>query len=302
MVNTNSVVGTDTYLDVRSDFLAKRSVLVKRSRSKCGPKLASAATAADTVNLSARGYIRLERNGTSRAAHPMKRMELPNEGMARFFEIEIPILSEAIVPHEEAETPEDMSTGVFKEFSTLTTREQYSTGAQHISGCTTMYIISRKGVYAVHWWENVSFAVDQGEWGSERTQDELFQSTVIDMLKNGGEYHPKLDNSIEDDYIKAYLIIPTETWDGKAGGYADRWETVRTKVGEIIPTLQDRSRWKDITYVGRDNDDDELHAERSAVGKNIFKYDPRHRSGGRSMKTAKMWVEDELTPYHDDAW
>ncbi|KAJ5423594.1 hypothetical protein N7491_008810 [Penicillium cf. griseofulvum] len=217
----------DPYLDGRADFLAKRSNLVKRSRSKCGPNLASAATAADIVNLSARnvslGYIRLERNGTSRAAHRVKRMELPNESMGVFFEYEIPNLSEPIVPHEEAETPEDMSTGVFKKFSTLRAREQYSTGTQHISGCTTMYIISRKGVYAVHWWENVSFDADLVWMEDGQTQDELFQSTVIDMLTDGGAYHPKLDDSIEDEYIKAYIVRPTTTWNDVAGGYADRW-------------------------------------------------------------------------------
>ncbi|CEO58386.1 hypothetical protein PMG11_03115 [Penicillium brasilianum] len=86
---------TDPYLDGPADFLAKRSNLVKRSRSKCGPNLASAATAANIVNLSARnvslGYIRLERNGTSRAAHRVKRMELPNESMGVLIEYEIPI-------------------------------------------------------------------------------------------------------------------------------------------------------------------------------------------------------------------
>lgn len=36
--------------------------------------------------------------------------------------------------------------GVY-EINTLCAREQYSTRAQHIPGCTTMYSISRKGVY-----------------------------------------------------------------------------------------------------------------------------------------------------------
>ena len=39
--------------------------------------------------------------------------------------------------------------------------------------------------------------------------------TVIDMLKNGGKFHPKLDATlIEDDSIKAHLKRPNEAWDG----------------------------------------------------------------------------------------
>ncbi|KAI2695114.1 hypothetical protein CBS147332_9447 [Penicillium roqueforti] len=261
---------------LRADFLAKRSNLVKLSRSKCGPNLASAATAADIVNQSARnvslGYIRLERNRTSCAVHRVKSMELPNESMGVFFEYEIPNLSEAIVPYEEAETPEDMSTGGFKKFSTLRAREQYSTGAQHILGCTTMYIISRKGVYAVHWWENVSFTADDVWMEDGQTQDELFQSTVIDMLTDGGANHPKLDDPIEDEYIKAYIVRPTTTWDNVAGGYADQWETVRTTVGEIIPTLQDRSRWMDVTHQSQSS----YGIPEAAQYASVCLYSPRH--------------------------
>jgi len=53
----------------------------------------------------------------------MKHMELPNKSIDVFFENEIPNLSEPIVRYEEAETPEDMSTGVFKKFSILKSRD-----------------------------------------------------------------------------------------------------------------------------------------------------------------------------------
>ncbi|KAB8211917.1 hypothetical protein BDV34DRAFT_219134 [Aspergillus parasiticus] len=51
--------------------------------------------------------------------------------------------------------------------------QQYSTGMAHLSGSTTMYIISRKSVYATHWWENVSFNPDPIWWNpADQTDDE----------------------------------------------------------------------------------------------------------------------------------
>ncbi|KAH7346868.1 hypothetical protein BKA65DRAFT_286006 [Rhexocercosporidium sp. MPI-PUGE-AT-0058] len=86
--------------------------------------------------------------------------------------------------------------------------EEYSTGTAELKGCTTMYIISHKGVYATHWWENVSFDPDK-DWKPKTTTTtaEMFQDTVIDVLEKGGNYHPRLGAAtlIEDDYIKALL-------------------------------------------------------------------------------------------------
>lgn len=96
------------------------------------------------------GYICLERNGTSRAVHRMKYMDLPNKNTSIFFENRIPNLGGPIVLYEETEIPKDMRAGVFKKFSILKSRNQYSTRIQYISDCTTIFIISRKGLYTVH--------------------------------------------------------------------------------------------------------------------------------------------------------
>ncbi|KAE8410469.1 hypothetical protein BDV36DRAFT_302730 [Aspergillus pseudocaelatus] len=287
--------------------LEKRiSHLVKRSRPKCGPKLALA----DTVSLSTSnsrnvsvGFIRFERNTTAL----QKRMELPGDSLGKFYQKELPHLTEPIVPHEEAPTAEDMSTGVMKAFSSVRRRQQYSTGTAHLSGCTTMYIISRKGVYATHWWENVSFAPDPIWRNSpDQTDDEIFQATVIDMLRNGGRYHPKLDkNLIEDDYIRAYLIRPATAYnEGPDGvGYTQRWAQIRTTVGELVPKLQDTSLWTEIPYNALDNDDPDLDEQDGTSGKNLFKYDPLHIfESGVKGPLAMLWVEDKLTPYHEDHW
>ncbi|KAH9215905.1 hypothetical protein DL95DRAFT_408121 [Leptodontidium sp. 2 PMI_412] len=191
-----------------------------------------------------------------------KRMEIPKRKMGAFFKREMPRWA-PIVPHESANN---------------------STGTAHLKGCTTIYIISRKGVYATHWWENVSFAPDK-RWltAKLKTDAQLFQSTVIDVLKDGGRFHPKLDAGlIEDSYIRAYLVIPTQTYlesgpeDVKC---PEQWQQIRDVVGKIIPTLADASLWKDIRYTAVADNEVKLFDSKKRQGKNFFKYDPAHTVG-----------------------
>ncbi|KAE8332767.1 hypothetical protein BDV39DRAFT_199765 [Aspergillus sergii] len=148
-----------------------------------------------------------------------------------------------------------------------------------------MYIISRKRVYATHWWENVLFNPDP-IWRNpaDQTNDEIFQAIVIDMLRNRRKYHPKLDmNPIEDVYIWAYLIRPATAWNAGPDG--------------------DASPWTEILYNTLNNDDLRLYAEDGTNGNNIFKYDSlRIFEPGLKGDLAMLCVEDELTPYHEDHW
>ncbi|KAL3429545.1 hypothetical protein BDV09DRAFT_190039 [Aspergillus tetrazonus] len=277
------------------------------SRASRSRSALSGSTTSHNVSL---GFIRLERNGTvsssSIPAQRDKRMELPDHDIGAFYGKELPRLSEPIVPHDTAPIPEDMSTAVMKTFSSLGRRKQYSTGVAHLSGCTTMYIISRRAVYATHWWENVSFDPDPEWLGDDRTEEGIFQSTVLDMLAQGGRYHPRLDALlIEDNYIQAYLIHPMQTWHENTGdvGYPEKWEAIRNKVGELVPTLQDPARWTDIPYKALMNNDEELDERGGTAGKNLFKFDPLHIfESGAKGPLAMMWAEDRLEPYHRDQW
>jgi hypothetical protein len=53
---------------------------------------------------------------------------------------------------------------------------------------------------------------------------------VLDVIRNGGTYHPKLDASIADNWIRGYLIHPTQTSreDGPDDvGYPEPWQRIR---------------------------------------------------------------------------
>ncbi|KAJ5771519.1 uncharacterized protein N7511_003570 [Penicillium nucicola] len=288
------------FIDTVDNLLLEGDVshLVKRgSREKCGPKLADSDNTKRSV-----GFILFERNVTTLD----KRMELPKRSMGLFYDKEFVRLTERVVPHDSASRAEYMSTGVMTTFASLPQDKVYSNGGQ-LSGCTTLYVISRKGVYAVHWWENVSFDPDL-VWRRPRTQttEDIFQKTVLDMLTNGGRYHPKLDASlIEDNWIRAYLLHPTEAWNADEGGqpYTAQWEMIRTHVGQLIPTLQDQSRWKDIPYEALDDEDPRLRMLKATAGRYLFKYDPAHIIGRRqTAQLAMLWFEDDKNRYHKDQW
>lgn len=103
-------------------------------------------------------------------------------------------------------------------------------------------------------------------------------------------------------FVRAYLIHRTTTHREDPGdvSYPEQWEAIRTTVGKLVPTLRDASRWTDIPYKAVD-DNELLDTEGSVAGKNLFKYDPMHRfESGKRGRLAMLWVEGEITPYHED--
>ncbi len=87
-----------------------------------------------------------------------KRMLLPVKSMGFFYSRSFPYMKPIVL-----DTPDsvgDMSTSVIQEFSKLKPNEEFSTGTAGLKGCTTLYIISRTGVFAAHYWESISFSPD----------------------------------------------------------------------------------------------------------------------------------------------
>ncbi|XMA17497.1 hypothetical protein WAI453_010288 [Rhynchosporium graminicola] len=139
------------------------------------------------------------------------------------------------VPSFFSQAPEILSSGTIMEDADLPTltsepemkdkagndvpETQFSTGTAELKGCTTLYITSHKGVFAAHYWENVSFDPDdiclaRGDdiWTPE-AKAKIFKTTVLDPLKHGSKYHPSLRaKTLEGEYIRAYLIVPDTKW------------------------------------------------------------------------------------------
>lgn len=196
--------------------------------------------------------------------------------------------------------PQDMATSVFEEFED----EVFSLGTGFLCGCTTLVIISRKAVYIGHYWENISFSPDKVWLDLYKTSEAAFKRTVINGLTVGvgrGTYPEQVSlkgqkHRIQDSYLHAYLMIPSDNSEGYEDGYRDKWEQIKEIVNGILPDLSTGDRWTEVKYKPLLKDSKLL--ENTARGRILFKYDPNHNG---KKKTA-LWIEQNATPYHDDEW
>ncbi|KAK0105553.1 hypothetical protein ONS95_004089 [Cadophora gregata] len=212
------------------------------------------------------------------------------------------------VTRESAEKPKDLSASIIQDLTNLGTVRynkgndvavtQFNTGTAELKERTKLYIISRKGVFAVLYWESVSFEPDD-EWlaadqvWTSPAKQKTFKTTVLDLLKNGSKYHPELKRKLlEDEHIKAYLIGWRE--EGASGtGYESQWTQMKDMVASIIPTLTD-DRWCG-DQIHTSQGQGRLENRYKADEKNVFKYDSQHPVAGtdETLHKEALWVKCE---------
>ncbi|KAF2120140.1 hypothetical protein BDV96DRAFT_674367 [Lophiotrema nucula] len=196
----------------------------------------------------------------------------------------------------------DMNTADFETFRNR--RKEFSFQTHGLIGCTVLAIISRKGVYIAHYWESISFSIEQ-EWLEKyKTQERAFDETVIQALNNGIKGQQKSLRShkpeVDDEHIRAYLMRPFDSYDETEDGYRDKWNRMKDTVGDILPTLKDESRWTEIIY-HRVASSEDLNGPR---GRCLFKFDPKHPTGNgdTTTKSTRFWSEANFRPWHEDDW
>ncbi|KAF3395770.1 hypothetical protein F1880_006520, partial [Penicillium rolfsii] len=133
----------------------------------------------------------------------------------------------------------------------------------HLSACTTLYVISRKGVYGVH--------------------------CKVEA------------NLIEDNWIMAYLLHSKEACDADEGGqqYTALFDRIRTHVGQSVPKLQEQSRWTDVPYDAVNSKDGRLTDPQVTAGRYLFKYDAAHIIGRRQTARTRRC---RITRINGDGW
>ncbi|PGH18849.1 hypothetical protein AJ79_00262 [Helicocarpus griseus UAMH5409] len=233
-------------------------------------------------------------------------MELPEgldpTAMDDFMRNEIPQAEEIVWQVREGT---DMNTAIIQSYQTP---NAFSLGVAGLCGCTSLWIISRQGVYATHYWESISFRPDRiWKLNSKESTRSVFDRTVTEGLRNGigagaEIQQARLDPALlGDQNIRGYIVRPEKSCGKKprVNGYSHWWKLIRSTVSEIIPALDPTiypDRWRDIVYNRRDRNDMDLINR--AYGHVLFKYDPDHNG----KRKAALWVEHNAVPYHDDEW
>lgn len=186
-----------------------------------------------------------------------------------------------------------------------------SYGTRQLCGCTVLLIVSKRGVYAAHYWENIVFDPDQYYIDKYGAADKLFERFVIKGLTEGvrtGRPTPQVSlknykDRIIDDSIRGFLMIPRRSANDVEDGYRNRWNQIKNTVGDLIPQLkpaldeqgqETNDKWREYKYDAIEVDD-RRHTTTPA-GKVLIKYDPDHDK----KKKISIWMEDSLI--YDNDW
>lgn len=197
--------------------------------------------------------------------------------------------------------PYDVNTSLYYDFS-----QARSLSAIRLKGCTMMAVISRRGVFIGHWWENLSFSIDDDllEKWAPKTPEQIFQINVLDGIKNGvtelGKPSQmsltKFAQELGDEHVRAFLIRPNQNKDRNSNGkdgYPEQWQRMRDEVVRILPKINEDGRWQTVIY---DVVPQARFLNTSPRGRLLFKIDPEHVPAatrrGKATRLAVLWLED----------
>jgi hypothetical protein len=200
-------------------------------------------------------------------------------------------------------TQYDVNTATFKKYS----RKKISLATQDLHGCSSLAIVSRKGVYLTHYWESIGYRPaprDLTKWGS--TQEEEFKKYVLTGLRDGiknkiREQDSLRDNAkaLEDEHTYAYLIHPAPNRVNRQGYETDRAK-IQAVVEEYLPSIKAQDRFTMVPYTVEPN---AKIRSSTTKGRLLFKYDPEEAlPPGKGMLTAKAMLWSETTVLYDDTW
>lgn len=190
-------------------------------------------------------------------------------------------------------------------------------GVKGIYGCTVVIIVSEKGAYISHIWENPVF-VDQD---FNPTDDNLFMTNTFNSLRDGTTYAQSVTALIGTDQNpgvlnalyapKIFVLTPFTThWDWQKFGistplrYQSRAEDLAQKLADILPG----SGGNAITVGYKRTSWQASSQEPGIAGRAILEVDPFQMwlttpwdlsSAGLQVGRWRLWVEDQLITYQD---
>ncbi|KAK0649719.1 hypothetical protein B0T16DRAFT_457105 [Cercophora newfieldiana] len=146
-----------------------------------------------------------------------------------------------------------------------------------LAGRTGLVIVSKKGVYFAHYWENIGFSLDTHE--QYQTQEAAFKFTILKGLSSGvaGNPPPGLQREqdslrgiasvIDDESLHAFLVIPSNRW------VEYRYNPAQDEEGKGL----DSPLWH------------------TARGRVLFKYDPDHQGKHKTLLAIEDTIQEKVS-------
>ena len=190
-------------------------------------------------------------------------------------------------------------------------------GVKGVYGCTAVLVVSEKGVYIAHIWENPVFV----DHGSNPTDDNSFTINAFNSLRDGTEYAQSVTGLIGTDQNpgvlnaiyapKVFVLTPfTTDWDRQNFGisttlrYQRRVQELAQKITSIVPGSGGTGIVLGYTRTTRQASSQEP----GIAGRAILEIDPSYarlttpydpKSTGLQIGRWRLWVEDQLITYQD---
>ncbi|KAJ5146011.1 uncharacterized protein N7515_000575 [Penicillium bovifimosum] len=194
---------------------------------------------------------------------------------------------------------------------------KYAIGVKGIYGCTLVIVVSEKGVYISHIWENPVFI----DGCCMPTKDDWFKKHTLDALRDGTEYTQSVASLIGTDQNpgvlnaiyapKVFVLTPFATdldkqWPGIATQlrYQHRAKELARMIAEIIPGSGGDGITVGYTRTGLA----ESSKQPGVAGRTIVEVQPFHMwlvppghcpFAGLQIGRWRLWVEDKLITYQD---
>ncbi|KAE8376645.1 hypothetical protein BDV26DRAFT_282457 [Aspergillus bertholletiae] len=264
--------------------------------SLCGPKWASCA-----ANSTVQSKASTPKNRGKGKSSIKRTLTQPSDDDFRG-DIESFMVSQYVkadwVPHAR----NGQSSAIFRELG----NRKFDLAVGDLWGCTSVVVVSERGVWMSHFWEEPSF----GRYGLSNevlpSSHDVFRTNILDPLEYGNQHMPGLTRftgnggAFNGAYRPAaYIFHPTQTQDDDYNRvYTARIQVVHRMLQELIPL-----RWPPLIYEYNRQGGDIT----SAKGKVLFQYDPNeaiipNENGPVQTAMHRIWLEDQPKYIHQRYW
>lgn len=111
-----------------------------------------------------------------------------------------------------------MNNAMFRPFK----NSEMSMASIELKGCTTLYVVSHRGVYMARYKEDISFDPDRDFQPAGETPLQALERTVLRPLRQGNHFDPDsgpgqisltdFASQLGDNDVRAFLIRPSHSW------------------------------------------------------------------------------------------
>ncbi|OGM42729.1 hypothetical protein ABOM_008146 [Aspergillus bombycis] len=195
-----------------------------------------------------------------------------------------------------------LSSALFKELG----NKNFNMAVRDLWGCASVVVVSEKGIWMSHIWENPSFGreIPPNRWVA--SEDNVFINTVLKPLAEGNERMPGLaqftqpNGAFTAEYKPfAYIFYPsTSRNDLYDRAYTARISGISQKLQQLL-----RLSVPPLIYQYDRSGGDFL----SSKGKILFQYEPNERviqtkDGPLQQAVNRIWLENQPMYVHQRYW